>query len=382
MVAQFRLAKARSKVFRMNLALSGKNRYVHGARGLFAFSVFVFHICNSGLPPRFMSQGMPVLLGHSLQYGVELFFGISGFVILGACRRAQSTSLFLVERCTRIYPVLWATICTILVGAVFMHQHTGVTPSLDGMALLAANLLAMPNVVPLMPINPAAWTLSFEFSFYILIALYMARWQAHSRLRKIGVVVIGVWLLTRQFRAVFFLSGLLISLGLFEQGVLRRLIRWPLVWLGLFLLCWTAAIEALGMPTGIAHLLDAGLNTPWIPACVLLGWVSGTLALAGIAYGEGMLGWLTLTRPVQWLGTISYSLYLWQAPIIGGFHHFLINSGLAARAGNFAQPLLFIVALPPVLLVAALSQHFLEMRATNWLRRTLEGQRANLKLPA
>lgn len=301
---------------------------------------------------------------------------------MGAFKKAPSTAQFLLERCTRIYPVLWATIAGVMLGSFLMHRETGLSLTLNGAIVLIANLLAMQNALHVPLINYAAWTLSFEFSFYIIVGLYMARSKPVSLLRRIVCIAVGLWLLTLQFRAVFFLTGLLIAGGYFENARVHALIRWPMVWLALFLLNWTLALTMLDMKTSVIHLIDAGMTEPLLPVCALLGWLCGTMALAGIAYGEGALGRLTLTKPVQWLGTISYSFYLWQALILGFFHHLLESPKIAAIAGGFAMPLFFLIALPPTLFVSALSQHYLEIRVTNWLRRLFEGSSANLKAPA
>ena len=66
------------------------NPYLHGARGLFALMIVVFHVVNSGLPTfGLVSHGWPLLAQRSLEFGVELFFGISGIVIFGALQRAR-----------------------------------------------------------------------------------------------------------------------------------------------------------------------------------------------------------------------------------------------------------------------------------------------------
>jgi peptidoglycan/LPS O-acetylase OafA/YrhL len=364
------------------MAQPQKNAFVHGARGIFAFSVLVFHICNSGLAPRFAPYGLPAMAGQGLQYGVELFFGISGIVILGARRRAASTALFLIERCTRIYPVLWATIAFILLGQIATHQPLPVTWSAQGATVLLGNVLAMTNALPLPLINPAAWTLSFEFCFYVLIAAFLSNNPRAPHWRKWCAVLAGIWILARQLRAVFFLSGILIAQGLFERRLLRTLIRVPIVWLIIFLACWSSALASLQNPINLAHCVQAARTQPWIPALMVIGWISGTLALAGLVKGEGLVARMALTPMVQGLGTISYSLYLWQTPIIAIVKHAMIASGLAAKVGNFAQPLLLLLAIAPVLIVATLSQRTLEVQMTNRLRLLLEGRRARRHAPA
>jgi len=320
------------------------------------------------------------LAGASLQYGVELFFGISGIVIIGAHARARTTTQFILERCARIYPVLWATVAAILAFGLLTHKPQVITPDLAGLGSLVVNLLAVPNIVPVVGdhtvpiINPAAWTLTFEFCFYGLVGLFLTPERAWRPLSGLVIVVAGVVLISLQFRAIFFLSGIAIYAGAFERGLLLRLSRYPVVWLPIFLFCWTLGIARLGLPTGLSHLAQSGVHDPLLPVLIAGGWLSGSLALAGIVRGEGLLGRLCLTAPVQWLGTVSYSLYLWQGLIGGGVGYILVKYGLVVHVGNFGKVVLLLSVVPPALLVAKLSQQSLEVKVTNWLRRKIESR--------
>lgn len=121
-----------------------RNDHIHGLRGSLAFALFIFHVANSGLP-TFSGAGFD-LMNHfllALEYGVELFFGISGIVIVFAFRSSKSISDFLVNRVTRIFPVLWVTVILIAVLSQFDAKHH---LQLDPVMLLA-NLLALPPIL-------------------------------------------------------------------------------------------------------------------------------------------------------------------------------------------------------------------------------------------
>ena len=352
-----------------------KNIHVHGARGCFSFALFLFHVCNSGLAPDVIGHGWLQPGAQSLQYGVELFFGISGIVIIGARRRAKSSRLFLFERCSRIFPVLWVTVLTILALEIVTGQKLRLHADLASALVLGGNLLAMPLVIPMTLIHPAAWSLSFEFSFYILFALYAANDSGGAIWRKRLAFALGTIFVLTHVRGLFFVSGLVIAQGVFARPALRGVLRAGPVWLIAFLALWTTAGEVVGEQfSGIN--VAALTSHPWLLPDLVLGWAAGTLALAGIYEGEGPLAQLMATRALQWLGTVSYSLYLWQTPVMAVIKFALVHSGLAAAAGPFAQALFFVIALPPTLIVAGLSQRLLEVDATNWMRRSIEGRGA------
>jgi len=76
-----------------------------GGEGLFCIFVFVYHVYNSSLGTlRGLSSSVSNFLFRPLQYGVELFFGLSGFFIVRTISRTPSVGHFAWDRFTRIYP--------------------------------------------------------------------------------------------------------------------------------------------------------------------------------------------------------------------------------------------------------------------------------------
>ena len=94
-----------------------------------------------------------------------------------------------------------------------------------------------------------------------------------------------------------------------------------------------------------------------------------TLCIAGIAQGRGLFCKFLTTAPMQWLGTISYSLYLWHLIVLGVIKFGMTKAGITAMAGGGSQIVLLVLALPISLWVAHQSQLWLEQRFTGWLRR-------------
>ncbi len=113
------------------------NLPLQGARGLFCIFVFVFHVYNSSLGTiPALSSGVSDFFLRPLQYGVELFFGLSGFFIVRTISRTPSVAHFAWDRATRIYPVLWLTIvCVIAVSFIFKTP----SPSWSGVVFLLSD---------------------------------------------------------------------------------------------------------------------------------------------------------------------------------------------------------------------------------------------------
>ncbi len=348
------------------------NRPVHGARGLFALFVFVFHVVNSGLAtwPILAAPAAQFLL-RSTEYGVELFFCISGYVICGTLRRARSPAAFIEDRAIRIYPVLWASILAIAgIGlATGLHGFGGI--DLAALAWrLPVNMLALPGVLPIDNLHPAAWSLSYEMCFYLACAALWSLRLWGGRPAVWAAAPFAAVMMAFYPRALFLLSGVLVAEGYLNRGRLAALARVPLLWLFAFLLAWHE-IQILSLPRHIITTTLFQWAADWRLPLAVLGFAAGTLAFTGIAAGHGATGRLLRSPVLQYFGTISYSLYLWHPIVMSGVKLGMRHFGVAAAAGDGAQAAFLLLALPPSVLVAHVSQRVFERAAGVWLRRRL-----------
>lgn len=340
------------------------NPHVHGARGLFAAMVFVFHVANSGLPTFSpVASGLPYQAAMSLQFGVELFFGISGFVIVGAIARAPSVRAFLWDRATRIYPVLWISLVAISIAALALDRWR---PP-PGEWIL--NFVAPPPFIHIGQINPAAWSLGYELTFYALVAL---AWWLRPRLPGTWLWIAGVLgavLIVLFPRALLIPAGILIALGRGESRPWRALSAVPGCWLVLFLALWRWSDVASGsVQTASPVVLPSAIWLGVLPAMLVAG-VCGGLALNGIAAGRGTIGRLLSTRVFQWLGSVSYSFYLWHPVAMATVKAVMEKMDVPAALGPWSQLAFGALSLPPALVAAHVSQRWLEVGLTRWLRR-------------
>jgi peptidoglycan/LPS O-acetylase OafA/YrhL len=325
---------------------SGADRHGHrvlrhigeldGLRGLAALWVYLLHTL---LEPRAVNGTAPLSMGWKIytwicsggSYGVDIFFVLSGFLI---------TSLLLLDRENPNYfhDFYWKRALRIL--PVFMLYLVAVwfsTPYGHGYVLLS--LLFVVNFDVLLRVVDAgpAWTLAIEEQFYLL-------WpQAVRRMSLRSISILALLLGT---------LGLL--LPILQVAALHHVVvryTWNRVGgLGLGALLACQRIEKQSMPGWIRQCV-AGLNSrPALLLCVALGLlavvpvtlppylltpaiaVTSFLTYRFILYvlqhpGSHGLRWMR-SRPMRWLGDISYSLYLFHTIVLILWDKFLPPVGL------------------------------------------------------
>lgn len=346
--------------------MGGFNPGVHGARGLFSAMVFVYHVHHSGLPGIAAVAGTAVetVFLSSMRFGVELFFGISGIVIVGALRRSPSTASFAWDRITRILPTLWATL--FVITTLYIIDGRALPPLGEWLA----NFLAPPPMFEASLLHPAAWSLGYEFTFYALCA---GAWSLRrGKVRAwlwIGCVV-GALLTLLYPRAILIGAGVMIAAAVPRPRVIDALARYPFAMLVLFLVTWRcidiAADGHIRTLSPVQH--DVG-QWALLAFPMLLAGIMGGIALLGICRGHGWLGHFLRLPATQWLGTISYSFYLWHPICMAGAKLALARGGFVDALGQWSQLALLLLALPPSLAAAHWSQKLIEDRFTRWLRR-------------
>ncbi|WP_341510828.1 acyltransferase family protein [Bradyrhizobium sp. ISRA442] len=343
------------------------NPYVHGARGLFCLMVFVYHVVHSGLPTFDLFARGP--LGEALQtgkFGVEFFFGISGIVILPSLYRAPSVVAFILDRYARILPVLWVTVIAI---ALF-GWLSGKGPSL---LLVGANLLAPPPFIDIIQINPAAWSLGYEFLFYGVCTVVFFI-SGFSRPLALALAAASLIFLLYYPRALLMIGGVLIAEKYLSSTLLQSLAKYPAIFFVLFLTDWRG-LELAGATDYVGLVTPAYLSfSDWIVAFpfVVLGGVFGTIFLLGVSRGNGLLGRMLGWPVMQWLGTISFSFYLWPPLVMAGVKLIMYRTGMVDALGPGSQLFFLLVSLPPSLIIATISHRLLEVKVTGQIRKRID----------
>jgi peptidoglycan/LPS O-acetylase OafA/YrhL len=261
-------------------------------RGLAALAVALYHFTTE-YSERY-GHSVPLLLEdfRSGKYGVQLFFAISGFVILMSLERIERPRDFVLSRAVRLYPSYWtAVLLTFTVVSLF-----GLPEREFSFQTALVNLTMLHEFLRVPHVDTVYWTLTIELTFYVLMFL-LASARLLPKVIPLFIVLVALQTvaeLAAQELGLAFLSRLASRphLQFFALGVLAyKQTRGPVP------LPSALALVAVSL----AHEVLVGSESP-VP-------VFGVVLAVTYALSRGALRWLTW-RPLLFMGFISYPFYL------------------------------------------------------------------------
>jgi len=279
--------------------------------------------------------------------GVDIFFVISGYLITSLLHNEWSTTgridltAFYARRVKRILPAMLVVIVATVTASTLLLSPNGevteVARSAAASLTFAANFFFQANTggyfasasdrMPLLHL----WSLAVEEQFYLvwpIALLILMRW-GRARTRSVLACVA---------LASISLAELLIFLGsnaAFYQMPARL---WELSAGGLIALSPTSKLTGGGrsVALGMAILaLAIAIPIEHFPGLGALPAVVGTTAvLLGVhaAAGTGFAGSLLCTRPMTFIGRISYSLYTMALAVAGPCQCHACRPGVRGRS--------------------------------------------------
>lgn len=290
--------------------------------------------------------------------GLDVFFVVSGFLITGLllARQEQHGRVpfadFYARRAWRLLPAAAVVLVATAVGSwIVLDPLTAreVTADAGWAGAYAANvrfmLLDLDYFGAARDASPVLhfWSLSVEEQFYLVwpVALATAALlgRRRGRRRQALALVIGVLslasfthalLLTGDAAGIAYYSPLTRAWEFGAGGIAALAVRsWPTGWR--VPPRWLAGIGLLGVVVPAATY-TAATGVPGLPAVpVVLGTV--LLLLPGSFVDNEPFRALTTARPLQWVGTVSYSLYLWHWPLLVWLGSLRPGAGIWLRIG-------------------------------------------------
>jgi peptidoglycan/LPS O-acetylase OafA/YrhL len=320
--------------------------------------------------------------------GVDLFFVISGFIIMYVTPRPfltwQDQGTFLFRRIARIYPAYWMVGVPMILLWWFnphmINNHYG------NKVNVVQSVLLLPQSIP--PALTVAWTLTYELYFYLVASLLFylgGRFRIYTIIAWAVIVVAGNilhldklpnpwWQQVFSPMSLEFMGGMFLAASL-RHGAFQfhRRSAFILLLLGLWALPLGGISHGAFGPYGDMRLRVLVYGVP----AVIIVWV--------VLQMEAQGGWLWI-RKLAPIGDRSYSLYLLHLPVLdislrvisALAHHY--DSAIADLLTYFAVGLLF---LPAELLYQRVERPCQEMAKrvaphTELMRKKKEAERIRL----
>jgi len=341
----------------------GRIPEIEGLRGLAIVVIIVYHVWF-----------------RRVSGGVDVFLLLSGFLVTLSLLRTverQGRVRFLAHYARtfrRILPPAMVTLVGVIVATVLFLPRTrwqAVASDVAHAAIQDVNWHLAFGAVDYLASREAAspvqhyWSLAIQNQFYVVwpvlitLVIIVGRWLRIPRRLALALVIGGLFAASLayslkrtpvdqaftyfdSFARVYELAlGALLALAL----PFLRLGRWPRAVLG-----WA----------GLVMLMVCGFV---FPGTAFPGWaalwptVAAVLIILSAPAGESSapgIGRVLRSRPLTWLGGLSYALYLWHWPILICFLSYT-DRGVAGRLGGTLVVLAsFAVAIPSRWLVETL----------------------------
>lgn len=355
-----------------------RNLSLDGLRGLSCFLILICHTRYKGDP----------LLPLSI-IGMDLFFVLSGFLITNILIREYRDTKkinflrFWKRRCFRLFPAFYVY----YFFGLLVYLITQFDPIIGDdplVTLLSTGLYSSNWFVAAgykMGIYTITWSLSLEEQFYILCPFLILLVSKNLSWKK----VLGLFFLLIGFIA-FYRTTLYLHL-LNEVGAMKA---WTRIYHGLdtradslLVGCSFAFLynfSKIRIPTHLATIALIFLLAPLLVRDIplaygisqsnaetelmvkfgftLIATFGGLLVLHFLQFPESSLSKIFANRVFVFIGTLSYSLYLWHTPVFGG-----LEIGLKSFNESFELSLLkFGIQYSLVFFIAYLSYRFVESR--------------------
>ncbi|MFE9748567.1 acyltransferase family protein [Saccharothrix saharensis] len=334
---------------------------IQSLRAVAVLAVVVNHLWPGGLTGGYV--------------GVDVFFVISGFLISSHLDREITSTgrvrlgRFYARRVRRLLPAAMLVLLVSIVAAYFLLPYPrwqATAAESFASALYWENWLLAAKSVDYSAANAAAslvqhyWSLSVEEQFYLvwpllLVLLFKIR-QRRAQIAGIAAVGVASLAFSVHYTQVepnqaYFVTP--VRVWEFALGALVALTGVELS------KRFSGAASAVGFAMILGSAFAYGHGTPFPGYLALVPTVGTALVIAsGQRPGRQWHAPVTASSPVQFLGGISYSLYLWHWPLIilAPFAF-----GDALRAGRMTTPYLLVV-LAVSLVLAYLSKVLVEDR--------------------
>jgi peptidoglycan/LPS O-acetylase OafA/YrhL len=311
--------------------------------------------------------------------GVNMFFVLSGFLITYKLLTTRHNDgrlalrRFYVSRTARILPAVIVFLVVHFVYAVFFDFPPFGRVS-DEFIMVAASIFQFANYAvlsntDLLEENGALWSLSVEGHFYIVWPFIV-----FLLFRIVKKIPLAVAVLTAMVPLLYFWLAWIFHNNGYLSAYLRtdaRIVSLVVGALGAVLWMKTTYLSPLflrmlALPAVVVMVVIHSIADGWEPFVwdggMAMFDVATMIVIVALAHGVFPAVKVLTSTGVEWIGKISYGLYIWQIPVL---------TLLDRHAGHWPQLLLFVLAVVATVTLGALSYYLVEQP----VRRSLSVKR-------
>jgi peptidoglycan/LPS O-acetylase OafA/YrhL len=293
-------------------------------RGIASIAVVIYHTHLILANPQYGAIDVFGGLAAKGWLGVNLFFIISGFIILFAhfdqLGKPEEIASYIWKRFSRVYPVYWIFLSLYIVAALFRFGHADFSWDFWNLASAYA-LFKLTDQISL-PLA-VAWTLLYEVLFYVAFLAFFIHVRA-------GIALFAIW------QACVLVFGL--KYGGLGPNYLQVWNCYFVVGMGAYLL-FRRLRPDFGLPIFLAGFLST-IAMVWAFTGDRIGQMVDQpllLLLLAFPFAAIVLGSALMEKKYRWkpadflllIGAASYSIYLVHSAVISAIaiinHHFAIG---------------------------------------------------------
>ncbi len=333
---------------------------IHTLRGIAALMV-VLHHC---LDILFRNGAISIYPPFGM-FGVDIFFVISGFIIVVSTKEYVSAKSFALKRIFRIVPIYWIITVSLFL-LLFALNQVSTSENNPSLTELFRSLFFIPYEKAngaVTPILFVGWTLQYEFLFYLIFfqGLLLKKYidpLYFSVVAILGIALSGIFVEQDQLIAWFYSRPIILT---FIGGLLLARL-------------WQKRLELTTIPhpayspvlliPGILLLLISTDHNPFVAG------IGATLIVASLLLLEHHCQFYS-NRLTRFFGDISFSLYLIHPIVFYGFEAVALK-----LSPNDTYLVLYLGILVSFLVACCLSWisfRLIETPVSNYSRKWLKG---------
>jgi peptidoglycan/LPS O-acetylase OafA/YrhL len=355
-------------------------------RGIAALMVAVYHF--DSVIANFVNQHRSMLI-EKCYLMVDLFFIMSGFIMLHVYGSKFTNSIpkqdfldFIRARFARVYPLHFFSL--LLAVVIFYASHQPDSP-VNNPSAIPTHLLLLHSfgIHEIFTWNVPSWSISAEWWAYMifpLLVLFLGKYK------RMGIILLSALSIILYFSILYllprvnpFVPNLLVPHDLnvtYDYGYLRGLagfIAGMITYIGFqkneIVKYFNNDFAGILLIFTTILLFHFGAND-------LIIVVSFILLVLAIAANQKGIHKLFQSRPLQYLGDISYSIYLIHSiamfflavPILTKLGYIFKGPG-SLQIPFFTGTWVCIVYLLSIIFISSVSYHLIERPCRNWINR-------------